>query len=205
MSKHWNPGRLTVALKPARKPALKPALRPSRIRRDPVPLSDSPDAPRKLEPPSQERELWGGIAGILLFALALAIVAVGIGAATIFNDDPAADAQAKRFGQCYNAFGPNCVVDGGTIFADGERVAIAGMDAPRIQGAVCADEANRGIEAAVKLADLLNRGPVTVGASFQDEAGRAVRTVAVGGEDVGQAMVSAGLARKAGGNTNWCG
>jgi endonuclease YncB( thermonuclease family) len=195
VSKHWKPGRNTVVLKP------------SRIRRDPVPLSGEPVNQREIEPPSQERQLWGGIAGIVMFAAALAIAIIGISAATFFKPDAAAAAAEARFGQCYNAAGPNCVIDGGTIFAGGQRVAIAGIETPAILDAKCDDERTRGIDAAVRLADLLNRGKVTAGPSFRDEAGREVRKVAVNGDDVGQAMIAAGVAREAGSGKprGWCG
>jgi endonuclease YncB( thermonuclease family) len=195
VSKHWNPSRATVAVKP------------SRIRRDPVRLSGEPEAvaQRKLEPPSREEELWTGIAGILLFAAALTIVILGIAAASWFNQDPAAEAEARRFGQCYNAFGPNCVFDGGTARIAGETVAIAGLQAPRISGAACDKERDSGIEAAVKLAGLLNSGQISVGRPFRDQTGRVVRTVMVGEKDVGTAMVRAGMAQKVGKPPSFCG
>jgi micrococcal nuclease len=185
-----------------RRPAL--ALAPSRIRREPVRLERELD-PVKAEAKAREREMWGGVAGVVLFAAALAVLAIGISAATIFRDDPAAAARATRFGQCYNAEGPNCVLDGGTIYLQGKKVAIAGVDAPQIQGARCENERAQGIEAAVRLADLLNGGPVTVSAPFRDEYGRLVRKVRVGGDDVGEAMVDAGVAREYdGAGQPWC-
>jgi micrococcal nuclease len=185
-----------------RRPAL--ALSPSRIRREPVRLEREID-PVKAEAKAREREMWGGVAGVVLFAAALAVLAIGISAATIFHDDPAAAARATRFGQCYNAEGPNCVLDGGTIYVRGKKVAIAGVDAPQIQGARCENERAQGIEAAVRLADLLNGGPVTVSAPFRDEYGRLVRKVRVGGDDVGEAMVDAGVAREYdGAGQPWC-
>src|SRR5881398_3660177 len=179
-------------------------MRPSRIRRDPVRLSESPDAQRKLEPPSREEELYGGIIGILLFAAALTIAILGIAAAGWFNDDPAAEAEARHFGQCYNGFGPNCVFDGGTARIASETVGIAGLEAPRINDAACDEERDSGIAAAVKLAELLNSGPVTVGPTFRDEDGRAVRAVKVGGNDVADALVKSGLASGVGKPVNWC-
>src|SRR5205814_2206004 len=101
-----------------------------------------------------------------------------------------------HFGHCYNENGPNCVVDGGTAYVAGERVTIAGMDVPRIAGAGCLVERTRGIEAAVRLVELLNSGKVKVSGVGHDQPGREVRRVAVAGEDVAEAMISAGVARK---------
>lgn len=186
-----------------RRPAL--ALAPSRIRREPVRLEPELD-PVKAEARARERQMWGGVAGVLLFAAALAVLAIGISAATIFHDDPAAAARATRFGQCYNAEGSNCVLDGGTIYVQGKKVAIAGVDAPQIQGARCENERARGIEAAVRLADLLNSGKVTVSALFRDPYGRIVRKVRVGGDDVAGTLIDAGVAREPGTDPqSWCG
>jgi micrococcal nuclease len=180
------------------------ALAPSRIRREPVRLEPELD-PVKAEARARERQLWGGAAGVVLMAAALAVLAIGISAATIFHDDPAAAARATRFGQCYNAEGSNCVLDGGTIYVRGKRVAIAGVDAPQIQGARCENERSRGIEAAVRLADLLNGGKVTVSAPFRDPYGRAVQKVRVGGDDVGGTLIDAGVAREYDGSKpTWC-
>ena len=196
MSKHWKPAKKTVALRPA--------VRASRIRREPVRLEPAPD-PAKVEAKAREREMWGGVTGVLLFAAALAVLVVGVSAATIFRDDPDAAARANRFGQCYNALGPNCVLDGATIYVARQKVTIAGVDAPQIQDARCDAERSRGIDAAVRLADLLNSGKVTVSAPFRDAAGRTVRKVQVNGEDVGAAMVEAGVAREYDGTRqSWC-
>jgi endonuclease YncB( thermonuclease family) len=180
-------------------------LRPSRIRRDPVPLESSARV-RKAEIYSHEREMWSGVAGVLLFTLAIVVVTVGISVATIFRNDPAAAARAAQFGQCYNALGPNCVFDGGTIYIGGVRVEIAGVDAPEIQDARCPEERTRGIEAASRLADLLNSGRVTVSGTFRDKDGRDVRSVQVKGHDIGPAMISAGLAKSSTGADRkpWC-
>jgi micrococcal nuclease len=172
----------------------------SRIRRDPVPLEKP-----KLRAYSPEFELWSGITGILLFAAAIAIVTVGIGVATFSKDDPVAAAKAARFGQCYNTDGPNCVFDGDTFRVGGETVQVAGIDVPKIQDARCAKERNSGIDAAVRLADLLNSGKLTIGPTFADELGRDVRKVLVNGQDVREAMLDSGVARRVAEKPeSWC-
>jgi endonuclease YncB( thermonuclease family) len=186
VSKPWNPRRQTVALKP------------SRIRREPVRLETRPPAPKRTQASMRERELRGGIVGVLLLTAAMVVVTVGVSAFTFFRDDPDAAARAARFGQCYNS-GDNCVVDGQTIYVRGTKVDIAGIDAPKIRGAACADEKSRGIEAAIELAALLNSGAVTVSGAGP------LKSVAVDGRDVGQVLVDRSLARRAGDeNVNWC-
>ena len=192
MSKHWKPSRQSADL------------RPSRIRREPVRLHREADL-KKAEIYSREREIWAGLAGITLFAVALAALILGLSSATIFHDDPAATARDLQFGQCYDG-GPNCVVDGETVYVAGEKVQIAGVSAPAIQGASCSQERDRGIDAAVRLADLLNSGKVSLSGPFRDEYGRNVRKVAVGDEDVAERMIDAGIVRRYDGTKqSWCG
>ena len=54
---------------------LKPGARPSRIRRDPVPVLGNDR--KSLEPIAPEREAWVVVIGVILFALALAVITVG--------------------------------------------------------------------------------------------------------------------------------
>ena len=176
------------------------AARPSRIRRDPPPVQK-----QKLDKVaiSEERQIWGGVAGILLFAAVLAVGTVGISAATLFHSG-APSAPPPRFGQCYNAGGPDCVLDGDTIYLAGEKVKIAGMETARIQGARCDDERSRGIDAALQLASLLNKGNVTLGGTERDGDGQLRRTVEVDGQDVSSAMIGSGAAGQPGSDRNWC-
>ena len=54
-------------------------MRPSRIRRDPARM-DNPPAEKKLQWQSNEREIKLAIIGIILFALAIDIIIIAIGA-----------------------------------------------------------------------------------------------------------------------------
>ena len=197
MSKHWKPAKPTVALSSAR---------PSRIRREPVRLAESVAAAKpRTAVRTRKQEMWGSVAGILFFATLIVVAIAGVAVATIFNDDPAEDARAQQYDQCYNG-GQNCVVDGSTIYVAGEKVVIARVDAPRIQGASCPAESDRGIDTAVRLANRLNTGEVTLGTPFRDAYGRQVRSVEVKGQDVASWMISTGIAREyLGGKSNWCG
>ncbi len=173
-------------------------MRPSRIRRDPVRHE------KEVQAASEERQIWGGVAGVLLIAVALAVAIVGLSIATIFND-ASGSAKTVRFGQCLTDYGPNCVVDGETIHVAGEEVQIAGVDAPEIQGSRCPQERDRGIDAAVQLADLLNSGEVTVSRPFRDDYGRIVRKVQVKGEDVAENLIGADADRRYDGTKqDWC-
>jgi endonuclease YncB( thermonuclease family) len=198
VSKHWKPAGKATALGGSR--IRRDPARPSRIRRDPIRLE------KKVEAYSEEREIAVGVIGILLMAAVLVVVIVGIAVATIFTVDPAAvNADPKPFGQCYNSDGSNCVLSGDTIFVDHERVLIPGIEAPEINGARCQQEKDRGIAAAVGLSDLLQSGNVTVSPLFRDEYGRAVRKVAVKGQDVSEWMINHSLVRSyTGEKQKWC-
>ena len=193
---HWKPAKKTVELSPAP--------RPSRIRRQPVQLN--PSAPVRPQKPINYREieLYGGIGGILIFAALIAAVIFALAMFTVFRDDPQADARALQFTQCYNAQGPNCVLDGGTIYVNNARVEIAGLDAPGILDAKCDRERDRGISAASELAMLLNSGPVTVGKPFSGQDGRMVSRVEVKGRDVALTMINQDLAHEPNSGLVWC-
>jgi endonuclease YncB( thermonuclease family) len=180
-------------------------VRPSRIRRDPVRVPTEAEL-KQAEAAKRDREMRGGVAGIALFAAAIAAVIVGVGAATYSKFDPAAaEAEAARFRQCYTGVGANCVLDGDTITIQREQFAIAGIEAPAIQGAACGEERIRGIDSAVRLENLLNSGRVMASAAFADQYGRTVRTVEVDGKDVAKVMIAAGVAKPyLGEKRDWC-
>lgn len=111
------------------------------------------------------------------------------------------------FGYCHRGGGTNCVVDGDTFRIGGEKVRIAGIDAPETHPPRCDHEAQLGDAATEKLRALLNSGAVTMTSIDRDRDvyGRLLRNVQVDGADVGEAMVNAGVAREwAGHREPWC-
>lgn len=172
-----------------------PVRPPSRIRRDPVRVPTEAEL-KQAELKKREREKWRTAGGLALFGVGIAAAAIAVGAVTYSRYDPAeAAASAARFRQCYTGVGDNCVLDGDTIYVQREKLEIAGIEAPLIRGADCGDERIRGIDAAIRLADLLNAGQVTVSGPIRDQYGRSVHKVDVNGKDVARAMISAGVAR----------
>jgi endonuclease YncB( thermonuclease family) len=120
---------------------------------------------------------------------------------------PAASPVRASFGYCYSGGGTNCVVDGDTFWIGGEKVRIADIDAPETHPPRCAYEARLGNQATEKLHALLNSGAVTMTSIDRDRDvyGRLLRNVSVNGADVGEAMVSAGVAREwVGRRQPWC-
>ena len=198
VSRHWKPKRQTVALPSAP--------RPSRIRRDPAKIH-AKRLDEKVQPKSREREIWEAVAGVALIATGCAALIVGVSEVTSTDSSAAAaTVSGTKFTHCSSNFGPNCVLDGDTFYIDRERVEVAGIDAPEIQGARCTAEARRGIQAAIKLHELLNRGNVTLMGAERATDGREATKVEADGRDVGVAMIAAGVVRSYGdGPRSWCG
>lgn len=112
------------------------------------------------------------------------------------------------FGLCHEGGGKNCVVDGDTAWIAGEKVRIAGIDAPETHEPTCAKEAELGRRSALRLQALLSSGTVTAFPADRnrDPNGRLLRNIKVDGRDAGEALIAEGLARKYGGRKHsWCG
>lgn len=113
-----------------------------------------------------------------------------------------------RFDLCHSGGGTNCVVDGDTFYIGGDKVRIAGIDAPETHPPRCPAEARLGEAATAKLQALLNSGAVTMTSIDRDRDtyGRLLRNVQVDGADVGEALIADGVAREyESGRRGWCG
>lgn len=85
------------------------------------------------------------------------------------------------------------VTDGDTIKLNGTTYRIWGIDAPETRQA-CADGWPAGIEANRKMAELVTGRTVTCEPRDRDRYGRIVALCRADGQDLGAAMVSAGMA-----------
>ncbi len=118
----------------------------------------------------------------------------------------AAEVRAN-FHICHTGGGTNCVVDGDTIWLEGQNIRIADIDAPETHEFGCPEEKARGDRATQRLQQLVNSGPVSLSSIDRDEDpyGRKLRIVYVNGKGVGDTLVSEGLARHyRGGKQPWC-
>ena len=112
------------------------------------------------------------------------------------------------FHQCKWGGGTNCVVDGDTLYLEGQKIRLAGIDSPETHDYGCPEELALGDRATDRLQELLNGGAVTLSSIDRDEDvyGRKLPEVAVDGSDVGDTLISEGLARACGGGRrSWCG
>ena len=101
----------------------------------------------------------------------------------------------------------NCVVDGDTIWLEGQNIRVADIDAPETHDFRCMSEKELGDQSTRRLHELLESGPVTLQSLDRDEDsyGRKLRIVLVNGQSVGNTLVSEGLARwYRGGKRPWC-
>jgi endonuclease YncB( thermonuclease family) len=113
---------------------------------------------------------------------------------------------APAFGMdlCGRAARITCVVDGDTVWFGGEKIRIAGIDAPELRGA-CAEERALARIATDRLAALLSTGPVGIVRTGRDRLGRTLARLTVGDADIGAAMIAARLARPwQPGHGGWC-
>jgi endonuclease YncB( thermonuclease family) len=112
-----------------------------------------------------------------------------------------------QFGFCHTGGGTNCVVDGDTIWLQGQNIRVADIDAPETHEYGCEEEKALGDRATARLQELLNGGAITLGSIDRDEDkyGRQLRLVQVNGTSVGDTLVNEGLARSYEGHRRpWC-
>lgn len=119
----------------------------------------------------------------------------------------ASDREAARFVHCSGPVRTNCVVDGDTFWYRGAKIRISDINTPETSEPRCDREAELGARATLRLTELLNAGPFTLGAADrdQDSYGRALRVVTRRGESLGVALEREGLAEHwQGRRRDWC-
>lgn len=102
-------------------------------------------------------------------------------------------------------------IDGDTVIVNDERIRVANIDAPEIGHAQCDAEKRLGHVAKRRMDELLKSGrlQVTVGDPKDgrkiDRHGRTLATISINGVDVGETLISEGLARPwTGKRQPWC-
>ena len=97
-----------------------------------------------------------------------------------------------------------CVIDGDTFWLAGEKIRIADIDTPEMQGR-CAHESRMAIAARDRLRDILNSGRFEVRRTGKDRYGRTRAIIVNGRGSVGDQLVREGLARTWSGRREpWC-
>lgn len=104
--------------------------------------------------------------------------------------------QICRIGQP-NTPDKTCIVDGDTIWLEGENLRLEGFDTPEPQTQICGGDREKALaaQASARLMELLNTNTWTVERSGVDRYGRTLATIRIGGRDVGEWLVEERLAR----------
>lgn len=127
--------------------------------------------------------------------------------ATSTSVGSASDTESASFSFCHTGGGTNCVVDGDTIWYQGDNIRIADIDTPETHPPSCAREAELGAAATERLQSLLNAGAFSIESIDRDtdRYGRQLRILTRDGQSIGGMLVDDGLARYyAGGRRSWC-
>lgn len=111
-----------------------------------------------------------------------------------------------QFGMC-GRDRHTCVVDGDTIWLQGVNLRLESYDTPEPYTDICGGqtEVELAKSASARLLELLNGNPFTVETHGNDRYDRTLATIRIGGTDVGDILISEGLARKwPNGREFWC-
>ena len=97
-----------------------------------------------------------------------------------------------------------CVHDGDSLVVERERIRIADIDTPELDGR-CASESQLAIRARNRLVQLLNAEPYRIQRTGQDRYGRTLAIVSNSRGSIGDQLVAEGLARTWSGRREpWC-
>ncbi|WMT91910.1 thermonuclease family protein [Pelagibacterium sp. H642] len=90
-----------------------------------------------------------------------------------------------------------CIVDGDTLWLNGENIRLEGFDTPEPQTNICGGDQEKALaaQASARLRELLNGNEWTIERDGMDRNGRTLATIRIGGRDVGEWLVEERLAR----------
>ena len=112
---------------------------------------------------------------------------------------------AEPMAFCSGPVRVTCIVDGDTVWIEGEKIRLADIDAPEMEGG-CIGERVQSARAAGRLAELLDSGSRQIVRQGKDQHKRTLAVILVDGLSVGATLVAEGLARPwAVHRENWCG
>ena len=96
-----------------------------------------------------------------------------------------------------------CVHDGDTFWWQGEKIRIADIDTPELNGK-CAAERQLAIKARGRLVQLLRNGGFRIERNGKDRYGRTLARLRTAKGTIGEQLVSEGLAKRWGNRSSWC-
>jgi endonuclease YncB( thermonuclease family) len=116
-------------------------------------------------------------------------------------------ANAAQFALCGSSERITCVVDGDTLWLNGEKFRLQGYDTPETTTGLCGGEAEQqlGYRAALRLVELLNMGGGALRRTGVDRYGRTLAILTIDGRDIADILVAEVLARYwPDGDEFWC-
>lgn len=121
----------------------------------------------------------------------------------------AAAAPLTMCGNRPNTADKTCVVDGDTLWLQGENIRLKDFDTPEQQTQICGGDAEVALarRASARLLELLNGNQWTIERYGYDSTSsrRTLATIRIGGQDVGDILIAEGLARRwPDGREFWC-
>lgn len=141
---------------------------------------------------------------------------VGVGGAWLWQitpTEPGPESQGRAeqydvtFGRCSGPIRTTCVIDGDTIWLEGQKIRIADINTPEVSKPACPAERELGERATSRLTSLLNEGGFSLKLVDRDEDrfGRKLRVMTRDGESLGATLVAEGLAETwTGSRSSWC-
>ncbi len=123
------------------------------------------------------------------------------------SQEPASAYRFERinFSICGSFRRYTCVIDGDTVWLRGEKIRLAGIDAPEKHEPQCRYEADLANQATHKLRDLLSDNEWRLARIGKDRYGRTLATFHTLTSTIGDELIAAGLARKwRGRRMPWC-
>ena len=173
----------------------------------------------------QNRPLLPSAVARMLMSLSLGVAALGGAALYERTTDPGVDpvivssitkgrskaplviqsAPARAMPVCGSGTRINCVVDGDTFWLNGTKYRIANIDTPEIKGE-CRAEETTAIRARQRLTELVDGKPIWTRITGTDRYGRTLVLISDASGDIGDRLVSEGMAEVWGGAfVDWCG
>lgn len=122
---------------------------------------------------------------------------------------PALATDLEMCGNRPNTADKTCVVDGDTLWLNGENIRLKDFDTPEPQTQICGGAAEVALahQASARLLDLLNGNEWTIERFGYDSTSsrRTLATIRINGQDVGDILIAEGLARRwPSGIEFWC-
>lgn len=135
---------------------------------------------------------------IAVFAIAFATLTMPADAATL-----------EMCGNRPNTADKTCVVDGDTLWLQGENIRLKDFDTPEPQTQICGGAAEVALarQASSRLLELLNGNEWTLERFGYDSTSsrRTLATIRISGQDLGDILIAEGLARRwPDGHEFWC-